>query len=183
LEAKKMTVTAILNTPASLDLPIATPSADGLMSAADKYKVDNIATGTAGVASFNSRTGAVTSAPGDYNASQITETSSAKILTSAERARILRANTVTRFTGSQIIGLAEMFADYAGISSATATLTTDMTATVITIANRGSSVLTITAGSGQIINGGNIALPAGTASSPSSVCLTRDPSNGSWWKR
>ncbi len=178
-----MTVSAILNTPASLDIPLATPSSDGFMSAADKSKVDNIATGTAGVASFNSRTGAVTSALGDYNASQITETSSAKILTTAERARIARANTVTRFTGSQMIGLAEMFADYAGSSTATATLTTDPTCNIITIANRGSSVLTITAGSGQIINGGNIALPAGTASNPSSVCLTRDPSNGSWWKR
>ena len=50
--------------------PLSTQTAAGFMSAADKLKLDNIA-GTL-VSSFNTRTGAVVSVAGDYDADQIT---------------------------------------------------------------------------------------------------------------
>ena len=57
-----------------------------------------------GVSSFNTRTGAVVPATGDYTAAQITETAAAKILTSTERALIasaLQAETDPVFTASE----------------------------------------------------------------------------------
>jgi hypothetical protein len=44
--------------------------------------------GSAGVASFNTRTGAVVPASGDYTAAQIAETAAAKILTADERTKL-----------------------------------------------------------------------------------------------
>ena len=48
--------------------------------------------GTGAVTSWNTRTGAVVPASGDYTAAQITETATAKIMTATERAAIARIN-------------------------------------------------------------------------------------------
>lgn len=70
-----------------VSIPVATQTSDGLLSADDKEKLDSLIAG--GVASFNSRVGAVAPAAGDYNAELIDETSTRKIMTDVERAKLI----------------------------------------------------------------------------------------------
>lgn len=69
-----------------VSIPVATPTNDGLLSKEDKQKLNAVVAG--GVASFNSRVGAIVPEAGDYTAEDIEETDTRKILTDDERTKL-----------------------------------------------------------------------------------------------
>lgn len=69
-----------------VSIPLATTTNDGLFSKEDKQKLNAVVAG--GVASFNTRVGAVVPEAGDYTAEDIEETDTRKVLTDVERTKL-----------------------------------------------------------------------------------------------
>lgn len=93
---------------------------------------------------------------------------------------LTREGKISAKSSNATIGDAEVMVLATG--TITLTLTTDTGCTHIAVSNVGVGTITIAAGSGQSINGGQISLAAPASSTaPSAVELWRDPSNNSWW--
>ena len=89
-----------------------------------------------------------------------------------------------RYVATATIGAAEEVVVLAPTTSTSYPLTTDVNAGYVVIYNVGTAIASITAGSGHTLDGGTIALPAPTsATSPSLVCLYRDPDTPTLWRR
>ncbi len=90
----------------------------------------------------------------------------------------VREADVVRHSGTTGIGIgaASSVVIWEGTAAGTLTLTSNIAAKKLTISNRGSANLTLVPATGQSILGGNITLPpAATATTPSSVCIVRNP--------
>lgn len=172
----------------SVDIPVATESSDGLLSAADKTKIDAGGGGGA-VASVFGRTGAVVAVSGDYNLGLLPDVANAlsgKVSTSlvgtangvaslgsdgkvpsAQLPTVSSTSlTVAAYGTSGTVGASkESFAIVRPTAATTYPITTDTTVKFISVVNKGTATATVS----------GLAIWAGA-----SQCFIRDPSNNSW---
>ncbi|CAB4192628.1 hypothetical protein UFOVP1244_49 [uncultured Caudovirales phage] len=155
----------------------------GVPSGLSAAQLRTIMTIVDGVSTVFGRAGAVVAASGDYNADQITETATGKIMTATERTRLAAMEDgATKYlpTMPPITVNATMTSEFVEITGSAVTQVTLPAAPFVLarVSNFGTTTVTIVGGT-RTITGGNVSLAAGTDAAPSTACFSMR-SNGSW---